>query len=134
MKSLLLSQNTESIYEFETGMVWEPEGNAKQIHKEMSLRRYPILEAVDITYLKSLGEGEFGEVYKGEWITNDNVVQVAVKELKESASEEGRTKLLKEAALMGQFDHKHVIKLFGVVNEGEQVRIDPCMNTHTHTV
>ena len=114
--------------------MWEPEGNARQIHKEMSLRRYPILEAVDLIYLKSLGEGEFGEVYKGEWTIDDNVVQVAVKELKESASEEARAKLLKEAALMGQFNHKHVIKLFGVVNEGEQVRIDRCMNTHTHTI
>ena len=80
-----------------------------------------------------IGEGEFGEVYKGEWTTDDNVVQVAVKELKESASEEDRAKLLKEAALMGQFDHERIVKLFGVANNGEQVPKHPHPHPHPHT-
>ena len=107
---------------------WNPLGTANDIYSQITSKKYTIIQPSDVQLTAKIGEGEFGEVYKGEWTTDNNVVQVAVKELKESASEEDRAKLLKEAALMGQFDHKHVVKLLGVANDGKQVQ-----NTHTHT-
>jgi serine/threonine protein kinase len=122
----VIPQSSDNISDSEVDMknLWEPQGTSKQIHKEMSLRKYPLLENANIQYLKGLGEGEFGQVHHGEWSRDDGkVLQVAVKELKRSATEEERTKLLREAALMGQFKHRHVVRLYGVANEGKQVSL-----------
>ena len=48
-------------------------------------------------------------------------IEVAVKTLKEGASEEDKVKFLQEAAIMGQFSHPNVVKLYGIVVEGEPV-------------
>ncbi len=45
---------------------------------------------------------------------------MAVKIVK-SNKEEERVKLLQEAAIMGQFAHKNVVKLHGVITVGEPV-------------
>ncbi len=70
-----------------------------------------------------LGSGEFGTVHKGEWLTSEGgkKIKVAVKTLKEGASEKDKVKFLQEAAIMGQFSHPNVIKLYGVVTVGEPV-------------
>ncbi len=44
-----------------------------------------------------------------------------MKTLKSGASEEGQVKFLQEAAIMGQFSHNNVIKMYGVVTLGEPV-------------
>ena len=69
-----------------------------------------------------LGSGEFGEVFKGVWQTNNSEVDVAVKTLKEGAAKEDRVKFLQEAAIMAQFKHPNVVTMHGVVTEGEPVR------------
>ena len=46
---------------------------------------------------------------------------VAVKSLKEMASESDKIWFLQEAAIMGQFWHPNVISLHGVVTVGEPV-------------
>ena len=107
---------------------WNPVGTSNDIYTQITSKKYTIIQPSGVQLTAMIGEGEFGEVYKGEWTTDDNVVKVAVKVLKESASEDDRAKLLKEAALMGQFNHEHVVKLFGVANDGKQVQ-----NTQTHT-
>ena len=48
---------------------------------------------------------------------------MAVKTLQEGASEEDKVKFLQEAAIMGQFSHPNVVKLYGVVTEGEPVSV-----------
>ena len=70
-----------------------------------------------------MGSGQFGTVHKGEWLASEGGerIEVAVKTLKEGASEEDKVKFLQEAAIMGQFSHPNVIKLYGVVAEGEPV-------------
>ena len=70
-----------------------------------------------------LGSGQFGTVHKGEWVASEGgeKIEVAVKTLKERASEEDRVKFLQEAAIMGQFSHPNVVKLYGIVIEGEPV-------------
>ena len=65
-----------------------------------------------------LGSGQFGTVAKGKWRSMD----VAIKTLKDDASEEEKVKFLQEAAIMGQFHLPNIVKLYGVVTVGEPVR------------
>jgi serine/threonine protein kinase len=50
-------------------------------------------------------------------------IEVAVKTLKEGADKEDKIKFLQEAAIMGQFSHPNVVKLYGIVTEGEPVSL-----------
>ena len=70
-----------------------------------------------------LGSGQFGTVHKGEWLPSEGgkKIEVAVKTLKEGAGEEDKIKFLQEAAIMGQFSHPNVVKLYGIVTKGEPV-------------
>ena len=52
---------------------------------------------------------------------------MAVKKLREVASEDEKTKLLKEAAIMGQFSHPYIIRLIGVAMEGNKVCVHVCV-------
>ena len=72
-----------------------------------------------------MGAGQFGNVHLGEWTVpgSKDKINVAVKTLKEGASEEDKVKFLQEAAIMGQFSHPNVVKLYGVVTEGEPVSL-----------
>ena len=71
-----------------------------------------------------LGSGQFGTVNKGIWQSPAGAVEVAVKTLQSSASQEDRVKFLQEAAINGQFRHPNVVKLLGVVTVGEPVSIN----------
>ena len=68
-----------------------------------------------------LGSGQFGSVEQGLWRDGTNSVQVALKLLKEGSTEIAKTKFLQEAAIMAQFRHPNVIKLYGVVSKTEPV-------------
>lgn len=71
--------------------------------------------------LEQLGSGQFGEVFKALWTVDGKTLQLAVKTLISGASEDDKIKFLQEAAIMGQFSHPNVIKLYGVVTVGEPV-------------
>ena len=60
-------------------------------------------------------------VDKGLWQSPVGVAGVAVKTLKPGSNESDRIKFLQEAAIMGQFQHRNVVKLHGVVTVGEPV-------------
>lgn len=72
-----------------------------------------------------LGSGQFGVVFKGEWTMvpgeERGKLDVAVKMLKDGATEKDRVKFLQEAAIIGQFSHPNIVKLYGIVT-AEQVR------------
>jgi serine/threonine protein kinase len=70
-----------------------------------------------------LGAGQFGKVFRAEWDSPYQKLQVAVKLLGRDTSEVGKIKFLQEAAIMGQFSHENVIKLHGVVTVGEPVSV-----------
>ena len=74
--------------------------------------------------LNQLGSGQFGEVCKALWTVGGQTRELAVKTLISSASEEDKIKFLQEAAIMGQFSHPNVIKLYGVVTVGEPVSLN----------
>ena len=71
-----------------------------------------------------IGSGEFGTVSKATWQLQNGIKrEVAVKQLKEGASYEERTKFLQEGARMMQFFHTNVVKLQGMVTIGDTVSI-----------
>ena len=73
--------------------------------------------------LEQLGSGQFGEVCRALWTVDGDTLELAVKALKPRASEENKVKFLQEAAIMGQFSHSNVIKMYGVVTLGEPVSV-----------
>ncbi len=54
---------------------------------------------------------------------DEGKLEVAVKTLKEGSGEEDRVKFLQEAAIMGQFRHPNVVKMYGVITDGEPVSV-----------
>ena len=70
---------------------------------------------------ESIGSGEFGDVKKGYWKSADYSVPVALKTLSGTQDQDGRTKLLQEAAIMSQFKHPNVVKLFGIASAEHEV-------------
>ena len=73
---------------------------------------------------QQLGFGEFGVVSLGKWSkTSSESVQVAVKTLNSQCSEAEKVKFLREAAIMGQFEDIHIVKLHGVVTELQNTMI-----------
>ena len=108
---------------------WEPGNTEDDLYREMFKRQYRKISLADIHSEYQVGEGEFGIVYKGEWTsTKGKTRTVALKTLKSTASNDEKVKLLQEAAIMGQFSHPHIVKLYGVVKESETVR-HTCMWT-----
>ena len=64
--------------------------------------------------LNHLGSGEFGKVAHA--LLHENT-EVAVKTLNNNSNDKDKLRFLQEAAIMCQFDHQNVIKLYGVVTE-----------------
>ncbi|XP_013384581.1 proto-oncogene tyrosine-protein kinase ROS [Lingula anatina] len=71
-----------------------------------------------LTLTQLLGSGAFGEVYEGE--ATDVLGQatgptkVAVKTLRRGANDSEKEEFLKEALLMSNFKHNHILRLLGV--------------------
>ena len=84
----------------------------------MASHHYQEFDGECIEVLNKLGEGQFGEVYKAVLKTPTGTSQdVAVKVVKKGAPQEERLKLLQEAAILGQFRHRHVVDLKGIVRD-----------------
>jgi serine/threonine protein kinase len=62
-------------------------------------------------------------VSKGEWNVARETIVIAIKQLLSKASSLERVKLLQEAAIMGQFSHPNVVKLYGLVTLGDPVSV-----------
>jgi len=68
--------------------------------------------------LNQLGAGQFGVVTRAMWKSSPNgEIEVALKTLNTRANEKERVRFFQEAAIMCQFDHENVIKLYGIVTE-----------------
>ena len=100
---------------------WSPAQTTEAIFDQMSKGMYLEIPLSSLKRKRKLGEGEFGEVFKGEWTSPAKTLTVALKSLKSSSSDEERVKLLQEAAIMGQFSHPHIVRLYGVVTLSEPV-------------
>jgi hypothetical protein len=73
-----------------------------------------------VSMISRLGEGAFGEVYKG-LIKDQNAPEytVAIKTLHADSSSAEKTDFMREAALMAQLKHPNVLSIVGVVTVGQ---------------
>ena len=71
--------------------------------------------------MEQVGSGEFGQICQAEWSVSGATKEVAIKTLRAGSSEEEKVRFLQEAAIMGQFSHPCVVRLYGVVTVGHQV-------------
>lgn len=82
-----------------------------------------------------LGSGQFGDVYEGI-VRHGNATdnkdataaatcdeRVAIKTLKKGASEHDKEEFLKEAQLMSNFKHEHIMRLIGVCFHADELYI-----------
>lgn len=68
--------------------------------------------------LRSFHPGEFGEVYRGNLrIPGQDCKTVAIKTLKDTSPDGQWWNFLREATIMGQFNHPHILHLEGVVTK-----------------
>ncbi|VDL89338.1 unnamed protein product [Schistocephalus solidus] len=80
----------------------------------------PTLVRSQITLERVLGEGQFGDVYKGAYRPagpNSSVLPVAVKACKVGLSADDKKRCLEEADLHGKLCHPHIIKLYGACKD-----------------
>ncbi|XP_078388482.1 insulin-like growth factor 1a receptor [Cetorhinus maximus] len=75
-----------------------------------------------ITMSRELGQGSFGMVYEGiakGVVKGDPETRVAIKTVNESATMRERIEFLNEASVMKEFNCHHVVRLLGVVSQGQ---------------
>lgn len=80
-----------------------------------------------IIFITELGEGNFGKVFKGlvhGLNDSEEPTTVAIKTLKADSNDQLRKEFYHEAQLMGNFNHKNIVKLLGV---SVQNSATPCM-------
>lgn len=71
-----------------------------------------------VKLLNLIGNGQFGDVYKGLYRNElDEEQEVAVKTCKSEKENNLSEKFLEEAYVMTQFEHKHIIKLIGICTD-----------------
>jgi len=90
-----------------------------QIHPKLELLEYP---RNDIIYIRDIGQGAFGRVFQGKapgLLPGEEFTTVAVKMLKEEASEDMAADFEKEALILSEFDHPNIVKLYGVCAVGK---------------
>ncbi|XP_037089033.1 activated Cdc42 kinase-like isoform X2 [Pollicipes pollicipes] len=75
-----------------------------------------IIPADAIVVNKELGTGEFGVVQQGVWTNEEgHRIQVAIKCLSKQRMQSNPTEFLKEATIMHNIEHEHIVRLYGVV-------------------
>ena len=66
-----------------------------------------------------LGNGEFGTVQRGLWSIQQGegvtALEVAVKSMELGECKDERLKFLQEATIMGQFGHRNILQVFGII-------------------
>ncbi|XP_060537020.1 insulin-like receptor [Cylas formicarius] len=74
-----------------------------------------------IELIKELGQGSFGMVWEGiaHDVNGQSSIRCAVKTVNEHATNRERVDFLNEASVMKAFDTAHVVRLLGVVSQGQ---------------
>lgn len=78
-----------------------------------------------ITMSNLLGSGAFGEVYEGcvYRVNDEPETRVAIKTLRKGANEQEKAEFLKEAQLMSNLKHAHILRLIGICFENDALYI-----------
>ncbi|KAL5020316.1 hypothetical protein ScPMuIL_003208 [Solemya velum] len=75
----------------------------------------------DICLEMKIGNGNFGEVYKGMYSPEN--LTVAVKTCRDTLSEDQRKKFLQEGRILKQYDHPNIVKFIGIAAQRQPVMI-----------
>ncbi|XP_054154787.1 activated Cdc42 kinase-like [Oppia nitens] len=96
-----------------------PTSSAEAIdYKMMTTTSTFIIGADSLHINKELGVGEFGVVQQGVWCSPESKrIQVAIKCLSSQRFDTSRLEFLKEARIMHNISHEHIVRLYGVVLE-----------------
>ncbi|XP_071452012.1 tyrosine-protein kinase transmembrane receptor Ror2-like isoform X2 [Hetaerina americana] len=89
-----------------------------QLNPKLEKLEYP---RNDIVYIRDLGQGAFGRVFQAKapgLVKGEDFTLVAVKMLKDEATEDMQVDFEREACLLAEFDHPHIIRLLGVCAVG----------------
>ncbi|CAG2060106.1 unnamed protein product [Timema podura] len=76
--------------------------------------------------LRELGQGSFGMVYEGighDIVEGQPTIRCAIKTVNEHATDRERSEFLNEASVMKAFNTHHVVRLLGVVSQGQPVLV-----------
>ncbi|XP_025412408.1 proto-oncogene tyrosine-protein kinase ROS isoform X3 [Sipha flava] len=87
------------------------------LYQKKDNNELPSIKREQITLTKRLGSGAFGEVFEGkvkDIIRGETEIRVAIKSLKEGATQSEVVEFIKEAKLMNNFKHRHILQLIGV--------------------
>ncbi|VDM95249.1 unnamed protein product [Thelazia callipaeda] len=103
------------------GSIWAPSNVAdgfKMKFMTISVINKVCINRSQITLEELLGDGQFGNVYKGTFTNEDNEVDaVAIKVCKIDNEIVGRHNFVEEAFTMNRFHHQHIIALIGICVE-----------------
>eukprot|EP01134_Creolimax_fragrantissima_P003658 CFRG3658T1 len=77
--------------------------------------------------LEKLGNGAFGEVFKGALFHNNRAAMCAIKTLKEEHRKTLADKFLAEAEVMKGLKHPNIVRILGVSGEDEDERTEICI-------
>ncbi|OQR70298.1 proto-oncogene tyrosine-protein kinase ROS-like [Tropilaelaps mercedesae] len=80
---------------------------------DSELASIPLIDREQIRLNQLLGSGAFGEVYEGV-LYGETAQKIAVKMLRKGANEIEKAEFLKEAKLMSNFRHPHILTLLGI--------------------
>ena len=111
-------------------------GNSGSAHRQSRIRSNPHYHALlldeeliklefpaeNVEYIEHLGEGYFGKVFKGKAykiVPDEEHTLVAVKTLKEGASESSRKDFERESKLLSEFKNENIVRLLGVCMAAE---------------
>lgn len=115
------SSSTNDILTSSALVTSTPKNSSTSTLEGSTIKRNPKLERLeyprkDIVYVKDLGQGAFGRVFqaKAPGLCNESLTMVAVKMLKDDASEAMQADFEREACLLAEFDHPNIVKLLGV--------------------
>ena len=112
----MLKQRRATRYFRESPIYDKPSTTLDKLFDQMSAMNFREIMPDTLIQAEHLGEGEFGVVCKGVWISRLGEIPVAVKTLKDPCTEEKKVGLFQEALIMGQFSHPNIIRILGIVS------------------
>ncbi|KAI6657691.1 hypothetical protein LOD99_435 [Oopsacas minuta] len=96
-----------------------PSKDISTIYNEMSKSNFREINRKTLSPQEKLSEAQFFDTFKGNWASNYGDIPVAIRALNNSENTDEVVGVLREAAVMGQFYHPNILKLFGVVTLGK---------------
>ena len=100
-----------------------PASVESDLYAQIQTHKLQNISLQQITIKEEVGHGQFGAVNTGIWRGPHGDYDVAIKTLNSTVDPSDRVKFLQEAAIMAQFRHPNVIRLYGIVNDGPQVML-----------